>query len=331
MKLFFRYENIWFRNLFALALIFCTIILIDYFEGPSNEDRIAEIAFAVYPNYLLILGSNLLLVKVLLNKGSYGDFVVFFLLYWTTMTILGFYIPNFYKAEHAAITRVFRQFFIAIVGSGFYFMHLWITQNVITTSRKLAVTENELNFLKQQLNPHFLLNAMNNLYGESLTRPEHIPERILELSTLLRYQIEATKKESVSLISEMDFVKKYMEYYQYKSGKLTVINHAVIVPEHDRVIPPLVLMPLVENAVKFSSETDDAYIKMDWEITPQKFCFMIENSYLPEGSKLNGTNLGISNLKRRLEVLSIKYSIDCEQDNEHYKLKLQLWDLPTNA
>ncbi|TRW23842.1 histidine kinase [Flavobacterium zepuense] len=331
MVRYFRYENIWFRNLFFLTLIFCTIILIDHFEGPSNEDRVAEISYAVYPNYLLILGSNLLLVNGLLHKNKYGDFIIFFLLYWMVMTILGFYIPNFYKPEHAGVTRVFRQFFIAIVGSGFYFIHLWITQNIITTSRKLAVTENELNFLKQQLNPHFLLNAMNNLYGESLARPESIPERILELSTLLRYQIEATKKESVSLISEMDFVKKYMEYYQYKSGKLTVINHAVIAPNQDRVIPPLVLMPLVENAVKFSSETDEPYIKMDWEITPQKFCFMIENSYLPEGSKLNGTNLGISNLMRRLEVLSIKYSIDCEQDNEHYKLKLQLWDLPTNA
>ena len=330
MKSFLRYENIWFRNLFFLGLIFCAILGVDHFEEPDPE-RIFKLSRSIYLFYFTILISNLVFIGGMLQKNKYRQFMIGFSLFWIFMVILAFNVPSFDKPNISAFTRAIKQVFSAIVGSGFYFMHLWVIQNVVKTNRRLAVTENELNFLKQQLNPHFLLNAMNNLYGESLARPDTMPERILELSALLRYQIEATKKESVSLISEMDFIKKYMQYYQYKSGKLTVINHAVITAEQDRVIPPLVLMPLVENAVKFSSETDNPYIKMDWDITPQKFCFMIENSYLLQGTKLIGTNLGISNLKRRLEVLSIKYSIDCEQDNEHYKLKLQLWDLPTNA
>ena len=330
MKSYLRYENIWFRNLFFITLIFCAILSVDHFEEPDTE-RFFWLSSSVYSFYATILVSNLLFIKGMLQKNKYKEFMLYFGLYWLAMIIIAYNFQIYSKPGNAPFTRAIKQLFSAVVGSGFYFIHLWVMQNVISTSRKLAVTENELNFLKQQLNPHFLLNAMNNLYGESLARPDEIPERILELSTLLRYQIEATKKESVSLISEMDFIKKYMQYYQYKSGKLTVVNDAHIEPWQDRVIPPLVLMPLVENAVKFSAETDEPFIKMDWDITPQKFCFRIANSYLQEGSKAWGTQLGISNLKRRLEVLSVKYTIDIEQEANLYKLKLELWDLPTNA
>lgn len=330
MKSYLRYENIWFRNLFIIGLIFCLILAIDHYEEPDPE-RIGVLSFMAYRYYLLIFISNVFFIKGMLQKNRYRQFMVYFGLYWVIAIVIAYNTPSIDKPDISGFTRAVKQFFSAIVGSGFYFIHLWIMQNVVSTNRKLAVTENELNFLKQQLNPHFLLNAMNNLYGESLVNPATMPERILELSALLRYQIEATKKETVSLLSEMDFIKKYMQYYQYKSGKLTVINNAEITAAQDKVIPPLVLMPLVENAVKFSSETEEPFIQLDWESTPQKFCFIIENSYLPCGSKLNGTNLGISNLKRRLEVLAVHYTIEIEKYKDRYKVKLHLWDLPTNA
>jgi sensor histidine kinase YesM len=312
-----------------MGLLFCSLWSVHHVERPSRFEFWQALSY-IFWFYVIIFISNTVFIGGMLQKKKYREFLIFFPVYWLTIIVSGSFLWMG-KPGNSILLSVLRQFFSILVGSGFYFMHLWVIQNIVQTNRRLAATENELNFLKQQLNPHFLLNAMNNLYGESLARPDSMPERILELSALLRYQIEATKKESVSLISEMDFIKKYMEYYQYKSGNLTVINHAQIAAGQDRVIPPLVLMPLVENAVKFSSETDKPFIKIDWEITTEKFCFMIENSYLPESTKLSGTNLGISNLERRLEVLSIKYNIDCKQDAQHYKLKLELWDLPTNA
>jgi two-component system LytT family sensor kinase len=330
MKSYLRYENIWFRNLFIIAVICCSVWSINYFEGPDDE-RLKRLFSSVFSFYAAIILSNLFFIKGMLQKNNYRQFVIYFGIYWVFMIIIAYNFEFQGNPDIMPFTRGIKQFFSAIVGSGFYFIHLWVMQNVVSTNRRLAATENELNFLKQQLNPHFLLNAMNNLYGESLARPDTMPERILELSTLLRYQIEATKKESVSLISELEFIKKYMQYYQYKSGKLTVVNDAYIDAGQDRVIPPLVLMPLVENAVKYSTETDEPFIKIDWDITPQKFCFRIENSYLPQGTKSWGTQLGISNLERRLEVLSIKYTIDIVADNNLYKVKLELWDLPTNA
>lgn len=330
MKKYLRYENIWFRNIFLLVFSFCCILAIDHFEEPDPE-RVGEILLKVYRVYFFVIISNLLFIKGMLQKNRYREFIIFFSLYWSVIIVIAYHSPSFDKPDISAFTRAMKQFFSALVGAGFYFIHLWITQNLINTNRRLAVTENELKFLKQQLNPHFLLNAMNNLYGESLTHPQAIPDRILELSVLLRYQIEATKKESISLISEIDFVKKYIAYYQYKSGKLRVVDNALIMQQQDRVIPPLLLMPLVENAVKFSAEADEPYIKMDWDITPDKFCFMIENSYAAEGSKLMGTQLGLSNLKRRLEVLSVKHNISIKQCGSIYKLKLELWGLPTNA
>lgn len=188
--------------------------------------------------------------------------------------------------------------------------------------------KSELSFLKQQLNPHFLLNAMNNLYGEALSEPDKVPDRILNLSDMLRYQIEATKKDYVLVEEEIAFVKKYIEYYTFRNDRLNVTQN--FEGNFDEIeIPPLFFLPLVENAVKFSAETTEPFIVIDLEVKSRNLTFTIKNNYIDSGSRLSSTGIGIENLKRRLEVYRLRHDLSCKKEKNMFVVKLSIWHLPT--
>jgi Putative regulator of cell autolysis len=201
-------------------------------------------------------------------------------------------------------------------------------KKVSQTDKDIMNYKSELLFLKQQLNPHFLLNAMNNLYGESLAEPDKVPDRILNLSDMLRYQIEATKKDYVLLDEEVAFIKKYMEYYTFRNERLAITQK--FEGNFDNIdIPPLFFLPLVENAVKFSAETAEPFINIDLKVKCNGLSFIIKNSYLESGSRISGTGIGIENLKRRLEVYGLKHELNCRKEKNTFIVKLNIWHLPT--
>jgi LytS/YehU family sensor histidine kinase len=210
----------------------------------------------------------------------------------------------------------------------FYFIHVVITKKIMDADKDIMNFKSELSFLKQQLNPHFLLNAMNNLYGEALSEPDKVPDRILNLSDLLRYQIEATKKDYVLVEEEIAFVKKYIEYYSFRNDRLNITQN--FEGAFDEIeIPPLFFLPLVENAVKFSAETSEPFISLDLKVKLRNLTFTIKNNYLESGSRLSGTRIGIENLKRRLEVYRLRHNLSCEKEKNMFVVKLSIWHLPT--
>ncbi|MEZ0129671.1 sensor histidine kinase [Flavobacterium sp. LBUM151] len=217
---------------------------------------------------------------------------------------------------------------LIINGMFFYFIHVVITKKIMDADKDIMNFKSELSFLKQQLNPHFLLNAMNNLYGESLAEPDKVPDRILNLSDMLRYQIEATKKDYVLLDEEIAFIKKYMEYYTFRNERLAITQK--FEGNFDSIdIPPLFFLPLVENAVKFSAETVEPFINIDLKVKCNSLAFTIKNSYLESGSRISGTGIGIENLKRRLEVYGLKHELNCKKEKNTFIVKLNIWHLPT--
>jgi LytS/YehU family sensor histidine kinase len=212
-----------------------------------------------------------------------------------------------------------------VIGSSIYFWNDWILNNVIKTQKKLLNKEAELNFLKQQLSPHFLLNSLNNLYGVSLSTPEIVSDKILELSDLLRYQVEATNKNNVPLSEEVKFVNDYLENAKYKSNKL-IINLESKGEVLNENLPPLLFLPLIENAVKYSAECEQPIINAKWIFENNSICFDIENNFYMNSKIKSGTNIGLANLKRRLEILKQKYSFEIINTNpELYKTILKIW------
>jgi two-component system, LytTR family, sensor kinase len=330
MNKWFSYENIFFRNLLVASFFFGLIYAQVVFTGPTRDmpsPGMKTMLLLFFSVFSLIFLHNHFSVRLLLLRGKYFWFLlaaVSFLLLISLVTFSAFTytnVPTSYPAE------ILSAVLSLVIGTGFYFLNKWILQNVFKTQKELFNKEAELNFLKQQLSPHFLFNALNNLYGTSLATPEIVSDKILELSSLLRYQVESTRIDQVKLKEELGFVNDYLSYINYKTNNLQLVQKNT--GTMDAVyLPPLLFLPLLENAIKYSAETGNASISIAWFFDKRHLSFTIQNNYLPDQSNSIGTQIGLANLKRRLEILRIKYELKTETNvSGIYSTTLKLWDL----
>ncbi len=331
MKILKIYQNFFLRNLIINVVIFGIILVCVYdevkLEGHNLSYILQKIALGYFPCIIWITVFNVFIIKPFLFEKKFKIFFLLLLVYWT---LFYFFMSWFFPYVGLGKFRTLSILSLVVNGIVFYFLHIIITKKVSQTDKEIINFKSELSFLKQQLNPHFLLNAMNNLYGESLAEPDKLPDRILNISDMLRYQIEATKKDLVALNDEIDFVKKYIEYYTFRNERLSITENYE--GSFDAIeIPPLFFLPLVENAVKFSAETEKPFIILDLKIKNRKLSFSLKNNFLEAGSRLSSTGIGIENLKRRLEVYGLKHELQCEKQKDIFTIKLNIWDLPTVA
>lgn len=323
------YQNFFFRNLIINAIIFGVILACAYdevkFEGYDWTYICYKIAIGYFPCMIWITFFNLFIIKPFLFEKKIKTFFFLLILYWVAFYyFMSWYFPLVFLGRFKTLPVIS----LVINGIAFYLLHTGIMKKISQTNKDLINFKSELSFLKQQLNPHFLLNAMNNLYGEALSEPHRLPDRILNLSDLLRYQIEATKKDFVFVDEEIDFIKKYIEYYTFRNERLSITQNYE--GSFDGIeIPPLFFLPLVENAVKFSGETPEPFIIIDLKVKSQNLSFTLKNNYLETGSRLSGTGIGIENLKRRLEVYGLKHELTCKKEKNAFSVTLNIWHLPT--
>jgi sensor histidine kinase YesM len=218
-----------------------------------------------------------------------------------------------------------------IFGTAIYIVHFWILSNIINTKKELINKQRELDFLRQQISPHFLLNALNNVYGTALTSPQLVANKLLELSDLLKYQLETIKKDWISVDEEMKFIETYFNYNNDRINNLTISNTIEGNYESMR-IPPLLFLPIIENAIKYSKETDHPFIRSTWYFGKDCIGFTIENNYLKVGSKEKGTKIGIENLKNRLKIMNLEYDLKIDTTIDNIcKTEFKLWGLNTNV
>lgn len=151
-----------------------------------------------------------------------------------------------------------------------------------------------LDLLKSKLNPHFLLNTLNNIYSKSFNPSEKTSESILQLSRLLQYVIYDTNKEKVTLMQEFSTIKSLIGLYQLKYNNLLDINFEIKDEETLELIevPPSVCLTLFENALKHSAVgiEEDSFIKVSYKIQDQELLFEIENSVAKNRELVNNFN-----------------------------------------
>lgn len=329
MKILKIYQNFFLRNIIVNAFIILIILACVYDEikldGHDWSFMLSKIAVGYLPCIIWVTIFNIFIIKPFLFRRKLKTFFTLFVIYWTSFY---FFMNWFFPLVGLGNFKTLQILSLIINGMFFYFIHVVITKKIRDADKDIMNFKSELSFLKQQLNPHFLLNAMNNLYGESLSDPDKLPDRILNLSDMLRYQIEATKKDYVFLEEEIAFIKKYIEYYTFQNERLVVTQH--FEGDYDSIdIPPLFFLPLVENAVKFSAETPKPFINVDLKVRCNQLSFTLKNNYLESGSRLSSTGIGIENLKRRLEVYGLRHELNCKKEKNIFIVKLKIWHLPT--
>ena len=170
-----------------------------------------------------------------------------------------------------------------------------------------AATQSELNALKAQLNPHFLYNVFNTINASLPPEQEATREMIAQLSDMFRYQVKASRHELVPLRDELDFVSKYLELEQARFGDRLQVE--IMVPEalKGREVPPLILQPLVENAIKhgIAPQIEGGTIQLKiWEEAGKLHFRITDTGAGVEAlEQVWGKGLGLTNTRIRLEKM----------------------------
>ncbi|MCX6213678.1 histidine kinase [Spirosoma sp.] len=200
---------------------------------------------------------------------------------------------------------------------------------------QLLQQDEQIRFLHAQLNPHFFFNTLNNLYGISLHEPSRMPDLLMQLSKLMRYQVESSRRSWVSLQQEIEFITSYVTLEQERLGKRCQISYQY--PNDERQLQtyqlaPLLLMPLVENAFKHGTgDIKGCFVYITVQLRNNRLLLSIENSITTH--KLGGasTGLGLQNTCQRLDMLyPEKHRLTLTPESDRYITELEI-QLATRA
>ena len=160
----------------------------------------------------------------------------------------------------------------------------------------------EFNFLKAQLNPHFLFNTMNNIYGLIMSGDkERSANLVSRLSELLRYILYDSNEDSMPLAKEVKLLNDYIELEKVRLNYTKVIFD-YSTDDDSYEIAPLLLMPLIENAFKFSADRPGSFISIFLDILDGKLRFTVDNDIDRQRIKPDSGGIGLTNLRKRLSL-----------------------------
>ena len=165
--------------------------------------------------------------------------------------------------------------------------------------------EAELTWLKNQLNPHFLFNTLNNISSLTQIDPDQAQERIGQLSDALRYALYDSEAEKVPLSGEVAFMENYIDLMALRCNEHTLVERTLTLPDHEVMIAPLLFISLIENAFKHGvSARNDSVVRIDLHCDGEDLCFVCENTLFEKGTDdRSGSGIGLVNLRRRLELI----------------------------
>lgn len=291
---------------------------------------------------LAFYGNSLFIFPKFYNPSKIGKFVFLniicilicaFLLTEIESTLFSqhMYFPRKYTPPFSfrALKNVFWLLFI-IVLSSIFLIQKRLTENEERNKNILEEKLNtELKLLKAQINPHFLFNALNNVYSLSYLKSDKAPESVLKLSGMLRYVIEDCVNETVLITSELEYIDNFIAFQEMKSpDKLNITTDYEQVNSNIR-IAPLLFVPFIENSFKYSKveEFQNAYIKIKiWSGKDKEIEFSIKNS-IPAGEKVkSGAGTGIKNVKQRLNIIyPEKHELKITETETEYSVLLKIF------
>ena len=196
------------------------------------------------------------------------------------------------------------------VGSIFFFglckhVYTYIGLKRAALQLQIEKQEAELNYLKSQTNPHFLFNTLNNIYSLSREKSELAPESILRLSKILRYMLYETSGNFIAVEQELKIINDYIALEKLRYDETLKVTLANDIENMSQSIPPLLLIPLIENAFKHgASETvSQPFVDIHLSIKNQLLILIVKNSTDEIPDLEIKENIGLSNLRRQLALL----------------------------
>jgi two-component system LytT family sensor kinase len=183
----------------------------------------------------------------------------------------------------------------------------------------------ELNFLKLQINPHFLFNTLNSIYSQAHFRSEQTEHSILKFSRIMRYVLYDSAAEKISLSQDLEYISNYIDLQQLRLSKNITIQYQVTGQVAGLSIAPLLLITFIENAFKHGiSYTAPSEIKIAIAVTGRELSLTVGNAITQLNRGSTG-GVGLINARRRLDVLyPNRHLLDVVENNHLYIVNLKI-------
>lgn len=197
-------------------------------------------------------------------------------------------------------------------------------------NRQLATTQANLQQLKSQINPHFLFNALNGIYGTALKEgADHAASGIQKLGDMMRFMLTDNEKDSISLEKEIEYLQNYIDLQTLRMSieQTAHIKTNIEEMEITGMVPPMILIPFVENAFKHGiSSMEPSWISIDLYGKDGRLFLTVKNSIHESLHKQDHTHgIGINNVAERLKmVYADRYKLEIKKSSEEFIVNLQV-------
>jgi sensor histidine kinase YesM len=216
----------------------------------------------------------------------------------------------------------------------FYYQRKENEEKIISDQLKSEKLDMELRYLKSQINPHFLFNALNNIYSMVYTHDDNAADGVLKLSEMLRYVLVDCQAEIIPLSKEINYIENFIDFQMMRMGGERDVVLEQAIENDDFMIAPMLLQPIIENCFKYSrlESHPEGYVHVSIQQSGNSFCFVAENTvatnvmpFVGNGSGAKKSGIGQKNVQQRLMLhYGESYKFDIEQDNGIYKVKIEL-------
>ena len=223
------------------------------------------------------------------------------------------------------MTTIFSMSFF-LLGGVLGLMKAFYRKEKVTKEREAKRQETELQFLRAQLNPHFLFNSLNCIYSLVRNKSNEASEAVITLSELMRYMLYETKQDLVPLEKELSYIKNYLALQLLRLSNSENVRYNITGSSKGIYIPPLLLIPFVENAFKYGTDFEGkTEIDMRIQITQTHLIFNIENKIGPYKKDRLNSGVGLENIKSRLQLLYPNaHKLNIIKDKGYYSVQLLL-------
>jgi hypothetical protein len=262
---------------------------------------------------LLMYGNNNLLIPQLLEKKRIGLYITGILIFIVGYTYFRSLNQQYWDGivwpdERMPVQSYFLWNFLyavwfIIISSLLYFTQKWTDHRQRVKNIQISELQAELKYLRSQLNPHFLFNGLNTIYGNIDISNQQARNILLQFSDLLRYNLYEADVDWVDLRKETVYLENYVALQKARSNANLKIQLFIETDNKSIKVAPLIFIAFVENAFKFSSRDDNTlnFVKISLKQSRERIMFNCENSYEENESPTGG--IGLNNVKRRLELL----------------------------
>jgi len=285
---------------------------------------------------VLIVYLNLkILFPVFLEKGRYflysisvlslitfgSGFYIILFDSWIDYIFSGYYFIAYYGFFDISLYFVIYIFVTSLLRLA----RGWFQLQEIEKEKTLA----ELKALKSQINPHFLFNSLNSIYSLARKNSPTVPEKVIQLSDLMRHVIYNSDDDFILLSKEVEMVHNYIELQNLRTAENEKISFELVGNIEGKKVAPLIFIPFVENSFKhgLKSGADNAFVKIELEVSGNKLSFEIENSIGKslDTEQFENKGIGIENVKKRLDLIYPgAYSLNIINNGMTYKVLLQI-------